>query len=126
MTVRCPVCSKRARLNQDAAWGPEWTCDEHDMRVGCHPGTIRPLGTMADRLTRKARQQAHEMFDGTWSHKKGRSRREAYADLARELGIAEHECHIARFDKEMCEKVKRVAYEWRRQKIWKALKKDAA
>lgn len=54
-----------------------------DARVGCHPGTKAPLGRLATRRVRVARQRAHAAFDPLW--KQGRMTRGdvAMTDLKR-------------------------------------------
>jgi hypothetical protein len=72
--------------------------------VGCHPGTIRPLGVPADGRLHRLRHEAHLAFDRLWvaGHV---SRSLAYAWLAGQLGIKTEDCHVGGFDAETCEKV---------------------
>lgn len=81
-----------------------WKCPCGSSYVGCHPGTIRPLGTPADKETRRAREAAHAAFDPIWKDKSLR-RAEAYRRLAAKLGISVEECHIGLFDVATCLKV---------------------
>jgi hypothetical protein len=70
---------------------------------GCHPGTQRPLGNLANAELRQARLSAHSHFDSLW--KTGRmSRKKAYSWLSDTLGIPPQECHIGMFDVEKCQK----------------------
>lgn len=72
--------------------------------VGCHPGTDRPLGSVADAELRRWRMRAHAAFDWTW--RSGRMRRgEAYGWLAQELGLPRERCHIGGFEREECQAV---------------------
>lgn len=76
--------------------------------VGCHPGTVIPLGTLADQPTLNARKEAHKAFDPLW--KDGPfTRKEAYKYLAEQLGIQREDCHISWFNIDMCKKVVDVA-----------------
>lgn len=60
---------------------------------GCHQGTKDALGYPCGPVTRRARSAAHEAFDPLWrKNKVGRS--DAYAWLAKEMGLTRDECHI--------------------------------
>ncbi len=111
--VECPYCGKRADLvpgssiyphRQDLVDKKFYLCSDCSSWVGCHPGTIKPLGTLADAETRSARSRAHSCFDPLWKQGK-MSRKEAYAWLANELQIANHDCHISWFEADTCNKV---------------------
>lgn len=91
-----------------------WLCRPCFAYVGCHPsgrgygdGT-RPLGTMANALTRQARKQAHEMFDPIW-RKGNLTRKQVYTLLAKHLQIPVDACHIGSFDVSTCNEVIRWA-----------------
>lgn len=79
--------------------------------VGCHKGTIKPLGTLANEELRGLRNQAHSSFDPIWQTRKMK-RRQAYKWLAEKLGISEKDCHIAKFNKEKCLKVIQICESW--------------
>lgn len=116
----CLHCGRPAVLTTGAEvyrWRPAlartpfWACRPCGAWVGCHPGTREPLGRPADAPTRMARQKAHRAFDPWW--KQGVLRRvEAYARLARDLGIAVRDCHVAEFDIATCERVVDICREW--------------
>lgn len=72
--------------------------------VGCHPGTKKPLGRLANAELRKAKQAAHVAFDPLWRDRK-QKRKAAYTWLAKQLGIHVNDCHIGMFDVEMCRRV---------------------
>lgn len=79
------------RLN---AWPNIWVCKDCGASIGCHPNTNLPLGKMAGPQTRKLRIKAHAAFDPIWQT--GLMRRDqAYAWLARQLGIGVLVCHIS-------------------------------
>lgn len=80
-----------------------WVCDTCGSRVGCHPGTSKPLGKLANKTLREARIEAHNAFDGLW--RSGRmSRTAAYAELAKQLALPGERTHIGEFDEDMCRK----------------------
>jgi hypothetical protein len=70
---------------------------------GAHPDGA-PLGTPADGETKKARIRAHAFFDRIWKdHAIGKSRDEAYAWLAKTLGVPLGKAHISMMGKDDCE-----------------------
>jgi hypothetical protein len=111
----CPYCQRPSVLlkTSDSVYngrdyGPIYRCDPCDAHVGCHPGTFKPLGRLANKELRQAKQRAHEAFDPRWKTGKGGKggrRRQAYAWLAAQLGIPFQECHIGEFDVETCNRV---------------------
>lgn len=112
----CPYCGNTARLvggnaiyphRPDLAAKKFYQCKPCDAHVGCHPGTEKALGRLANAELRKAKMAAHAAFDPLWKNGE-RKRRSAYAWLAKELGIEEKQCHIGMFDVEMCRRVVEV------------------
>lgn len=118
----CPYCNSAARLVDDAtiyhgrSYGKKvWVCEQFpacDSYVGCHKGSDRPLGRMANKALRDAKQAAHGAFDALWLRKveregcsKKHARTAGYAWLARQLGIRADECHIGMMDAETCLRV---------------------
>lgn len=80
-----------------------WKC-ECGAYVGCHPGTVNPLGYPAGPTTRRARSEAHAAFDPIWRTKK-MTRSEAYKWLASELGQRASETHISWMDEPTARRV---------------------
>lgn len=78
-----------------------YLCEPCNAYVGCHPGTRKPLGRLANAQLRQAKMDAHRAFDPLWKNG-NRSRSEAYKWLAGKLGIPEEECHIGMFDVHRC------------------------
>lgn len=111
--VRCPYCNERAKLTNGARlfdgklservkfWRC-WPCNAH---VACHPDTLVPMGTLADRKTRLWRHRAHRAFDELWRRDKRYSRTQWYKWLADQLGMSRTECHMACFDVQTCVRV---------------------
>lgn len=84
-------------------WPWAYGCDVCDSYVGMHPFTNIPLGTLADKATRAARNKAKAPFEVI--HKQGYlTRKEAYYQLSKHLGIPFEHCHFGWFDIDMCEK----------------------
>lgn len=116
----CPQCGGSAELVGGARVYPHradlhgkrfWMCTTCEQSyVGCHPGTERPLGTLATVAIRRARMSAHAAFDPLWRSGKMR-RKQAYKWLAGELGIPAADCHISWFGVEMCNSVVRAVRE---------------
>jgi hypothetical protein len=82
-----------------------WLCRGCNAWCGCHKGTKRAYGSLANAELRDARQRAHAAFDPIWREQKGDKRMNrsiAYNWLARELGLTYEETHIGDFDLEQC------------------------
>jgi len=121
--VRCPYCDSVARLvkgneiyphRKDLAYLNFYLCDGTHFRpherayVGTHKGTIIPLGRLANEELRKAKSQAHRVFDRIW--REGHlSRPQAYAWLSKQLGLTPAMTHIGMFTVERCQEVERLA-----------------
>lgn len=121
MTVTCPYCQRPAKflptseaLYHGRDYGPAYFCRKDDAWVGCHPGTTKPLGRLANAELRKWKQATHAAFDPVWKarferknaidpkYKKGMARGGRYKRLAQLMGIPKAECHIGHFDVERC------------------------
>lgn len=73
--VNCSYCNQKAQLlSGDQVYNGRWdlankwfyVCKPCDARVGCHPKTKKPLGTLAKKHLRDLRMQAHDAFDVIW------------------------------------------------------------
>lgn len=112
MIVNCDYCQQPAQLvggdriyphRPDLAHKRFWLCANDNAWVGCHPGTERPLGRLANTELRQAKMDAHAAFDPLW--KSGRmKRKEAYAWLAKQLGV--ERIHIGESDIETCHRIR--------------------
>lgn len=71
-----------------------WICPECKAFVGCHEGSDRPKGFLADAEYRRLRKIAHGLFDPLWKRKE-MSRRSAYKRMAEVLNIPPNEAHIS-------------------------------
>src|SRR4051794_30497777 len=121
MTVTCPYCGSAAIFTNSARvyggrdFGMLYLCRSYpacDSYVGVHKGTDKPLGRMANKELRKAKNAAHAAFDPLWKKKyelrnaggEGKSGRpggshykpayargSAYKWLAEQLGISREE-----------------------------------
>lgn len=112
--VICPYCQRTAALvdsiviYRTRSYGPAWRCAPCDAYVGCHPGTERPLGRLANAELRKAKIEAHKYFDSIW--REGHmSRSEAYRWLADQLGMHPRGVHIGYFGVEQCVRVVEIS-----------------
>lgn len=126
----CRYCRQPAVLSRFGAdsypygrdYGPVWVCTPCDAWVGCHPGTVNPLGGLANAELRAAKQAAHAAFDPLWQRKiekencsKGHARRSGYRWLSEQLGIPFKKTHIGFMSLEECRKVVEVCTNWRDQ-----------
>lgn len=111
--ISCPYCSRRAILVTGATIYPHrkdlhdkhfYQCSPCDAYVGCHPGTTKSFGRLANLPLRMARSKAHAAFDPFWKTDL-MTRKGAYTWLAEQLGIKVNDCHIGAFDIVMCLRV---------------------
>lgn len=121
----CPYCGKWSVLVTGETIYPHrpdlhnrrfYLCAPCNAYVGCHPGTDKALGTLADAALRVARSRAHSAFDPLWRNapgNRGKARRESYKQLAAMMGIEYKDCHIAQFDIEQCRRVVELVERWR-------------
>ena len=73
-----------------------------------------PLGTPADRETKVYRMATHKVFDPLWKSQ-AMSRDQAYAWMARTMGMTKAEAHIGQFDKEQCRTLIRAAHAYKQE-----------
>jgi len=100
---RCPKCGEAGRcVHTRRGW--KWVCHDCDTSVGCHRGTMRPLGTMADHELRLARIRAHEALDEVWN-RGVLTRTETYKELAAAMGLPRDRCHIGHMGIDDCRRV---------------------
>ncbi|WP_420213483.1 zinc-finger-containing protein (plasmid) [Burkholderia aenigmatica] len=92
--------------------GLMWVCAPCVAWVGCHPGTIKPLGGLANAELRVWKIKAHEVFDPLWRAKmrregwsKKHATRAAYSWLGKEMGLRFHKTHIGYFNVAACKQV---------------------
>lgn len=112
--LSCPYCGRPAQLVDDreiygrSFGGKCYVCRPCRAWVGCHKGTSRALGRLADPHLRKLKQEAHEAFDPIW---KGGylPRTAAYEVLSTAFGLLPEQTHIGMFDEELCRKVIRLS-----------------
>ena len=92
----CRFCTGEVKLVNNAqfyggreyGWPLAYCCACCGARVGTHPGTDIPLGTLADDHTMKARIAAHDAFDPLWKGKTPLHRAMAYKALAKAMSDA--------------------------------------
>lgn len=105
----CRLCGGAVELVSNArfyggrefGWPLAYACS-CGARVGCHPGTDIPLGTLADRATMKARRAAHDAFDPVWKNAGRGARSRAYKALSALMGKP---AHISWMDTDDCIRV---------------------
>jgi len=110
--VTCPYCGKQAELIDSKeiyvvrSYGMAYLCrcKPELAYVGCHKGTTRPLGRLADGELRFWKKKAHSFFDSIW-RQGTMTRKAAYFWLAKNLGIPKNSCHIGMFDVDQCRRV---------------------
>lgn len=106
----CPKCNKEAPwVENKEKYGRNfgesymcYYCKTCDTYVGCHNNTRTPLGTMADKETRRLRKMAHANFYLLWKNGKY-GRIEAYRLLAKSMN--KDVVHIGESDIETCNQI---------------------
>lgn len=108
----CPYCGRPTELVDSAevyhgySFGPIYICRPCDAYVGCHKGTTRALGRVANAELRYWKHQAHEAFDKLWKgDTKVMDRGMCYEFLSEELEIPPEYTHIGMFKVETCKRV---------------------
>jgi hypothetical protein len=91
-------------------WPYAYLCGKCGAYVGLHPHTDLPLGTMADKATRKARQQKRQFLALIESKFCG-DRDAGYAWLAEKMGLDPKECHWGLFTLKQCEQAAQIVKE---------------
>ncbi len=106
----CPYCGNSTKLVEDSriygrSYGAKcYICEPCGAWVGCHKGTDKALGRIANKELRELKHQAHEAFDPLW--KEGYlPRTAAYEVLSAVFGLPTEQTHIGMFDEDMCRKV---------------------
>lgn len=118
----CPYCGSEAKCvkgdiiyphRRDLAHKNFYMCENgHDRAyVGCHGGTTKPLGRLADAKLRAAKSAAHAAFDPIWKQKIMK-RGDAYKWLASKLSIQPASCHIGMMDRVTCGRVVAIMAEY--------------
>lgn len=123
MPKHCRYCQNEAPLLRfgDAGYpyqrdyGPTYVCTPCGAWVGCHRGTTKALGGLANAELRQAKIDAHAAFGPLWQRKiardkcnKGHARRAGYKWLAAQLGLPVSKTHIGYMNLEECQKVVEV------------------
>lgn len=107
----CPFCGgavefvDSAKVYHGRSYGMAYVCSnwpECDAYVGTHPGTARPLGTLADSNTRLWRRRAHSWLDQLWQGGE-MTRTEVYTALAKYFSAPE--IHVGQSDAERCRQI---------------------
>lgn len=110
----CPDCRGNAELKDSAiiygkSYGLAYVCEHYpkcDNFVGCHKGTDKPLGTLANAKLRNKRKETHSLFDQLWrGENRKMSRGQAYKFMADILGIDQSKAHIALLTFAECDKL---------------------
>jgi hypothetical protein len=116
--TECPHCGGPVEvMHHDRLYGREYgnwpwayACTKYGCGayVGMHPFTNIPLGTLATKAIRDARNRCKLPFLKLTEKMR---RTEAYQALADKLGIPFEQCHFGWFDVEMCERARIASIE---------------
>lgn len=91
-------------------WPYVYFCKTCSASVGCHHGSVYPLGRMANSKTRKARMRLHEEhLDPLWK-RGGWERKRLYDEMARRMGFgAARNFHVGDLSFDECERAIQIA-----------------
>lgn len=106
----CSVTTNKVIYGRDYGAYP-WIvlCQGCGARVGFHPNTNIPLGSLADEPTREARKTAKTYFLAQIGPGKSFSGKSAaYHWLAGALELESYQCHFGWFNEDQCEEVVNV------------------
>lgn len=108
----CPYCGRPSMLTDSAevyhgrSYGPIYICRPCDAYVGCHKGTTKALGRLANAELRYWKNQAHAAFDKLWKGKtKVMDRTTCYKFLSKKMELPSEYTHIGMFKVEACKRV---------------------
>jgi len=71
----------------------------------------KPKGKPGNAATKKARIEAHRLFDLIWKENLVRNRGAAYSWMQKAMSLSKAEAHIGEFSIEQCEKLLRAVYQ---------------
>ena len=108
---KCDVCGAPVRLTHNSevygrsvrGWPFIYCCKSESCGayVGLHPHSLYPLGKMADKATRLARQQVHAQLDRLWKFDES-LKDDVYRWLSEITGIPPKKCHVSHFSEAQC------------------------
>ena len=81
-----------------------YQCQNCNARVGCHKGTSRPLGDVANEALRLKRIETHHVFDTFWKSQH-MTRTGAYRWLSQQMKLPANLAHIGGFEMDQCQEV---------------------
>lgn len=84
-------------------WPWVYCCQACGARVGMHPFTNLPLGTLADEALRARRNECKKPFEQLW-RREWMGRTDAYRWLGRAMGKSVAQCHFGLFEADECDK----------------------
>lgn len=118
--VFCDYCGRKAEyVKSKEIYGRSYgyriyLCRHCGAWVGCHKGTDKPLGRLANAELRRWKHAAHNAFDPLWKSGPFQGRRkQAYRWLAEKMQLPEELTHIGMFDVEQCKQVIQIIRETR-------------
>jgi len=110
--LACGECGSQMVL-RESKHGPFYGCSRFPDCRGAHGAHQdgRPKGKPGNAATRRARIEAHRLFDQIWKLKLVRNRGAAYQWMRNAMGLRKHEAHIGEFSIDQCEKLLKLVYQ---------------
>lgn len=109
--LQCGECGARMELCSSVKFTkPFYGCTRYPECRGSHGAHAdgAPLGKPANQETKRARIQAHAMFDQIWKQKLVTHRGAAYNWMRQVMGLTNSQAHIGEFDIQQCAELQRL------------------
>lgn len=112
----CPECGSSMVL-RNSKYGLFYGCTEYPKCKATHGAhkNGEPLGTPADKPTKKARIRAHDSFDQLWKDKH-MDRGDAYVWMQEAMGLSSEDAHIGKFTIDQCDRLELLVDEYLEEK----------
>lgn len=116
--TRCNICQGQVKLidnyqiyGKSYGSGKAYKCCKCGAYVGTHINQPRKaLGVLANEQMRKGKQICHQLFDRHWNN--ALQRTSAYKRLARQMNIAQEDCHFGYFNLDQLRIAYKILKQW--------------
>jgi len=108
----CAECGAKMVL-RESKYGPFYGCTQYPQCKGAHGAHPdgKPKGKPGTAATKKARIEAHALFDRIWKEKLVKNRGAAYKWMQKALGLSKSQAHIGEFSTEQCRQLMKAVYD---------------
>lgn len=98
---------------RESRFGLFYGCTEYPKCTGSHGAHQdgKPKGKPGNAATKKARIEAHTLFDRVWKEKLVKNRGAAYQWMQKTMSLSKSQAHIGEFTAEQCRQLIKAVYE---------------